>query len=294
MIKKAPWLLQLSKLRIVSFIKQNFCEYSIKLLLEVTGLKRSYWNKYKNYDSSKKDKKAINDIVKVYEENLKQFGYRRITKYLKEDYGIKYNSKKVLRIMRDNQIQPEYVRKMRRKMKYKQNKEKSLLQYPDLINRKFNDIKTRFSVLYTDVTYLIWKGERYYQSTIIDGYTKEIVDVKWSKYNDNKLVMDNLNDAINKIKLIKKDLNGIIIHSDHGYQYTSTIYHDKCLSNNITISMGKNYHCADNIVIESFHSLLKKATIHNKIYNSHEEYIQDVIKWNTWYSNRKEKDIIKK
>ncbi|WP_338993051.1 IS3 family transposase [Spiroplasma endosymbiont of Seladonia tumulorum] len=204
MIKKAPWLLQLSKLRIVSFIKQNFCEYSIKLLLEVTGLKRSYWDKYKNYDSSKKDKKAINDIVKVYEENLKQFGYRRITKYLKEDYGIKYNSKKVLRIMRDNQIQLEYVRKMRRKMKYKQNKEKSLLQYPDLINRKFNDIKTRFSVLYTDVTYLIWKGERYYQSTIIDGYTKEIVDVKWSKYNDNKLVMDNLNDAINKIKLIKK------------------------------------------------------------------------------------------
>ncbi|WP_342256657.1 hypothetical protein [Spiroplasma endosymbiont of Poecilobothrus nobilitatus] len=47
--------------------------------------------------------------------------------------------------------------------------------------------------------------------------------------------------------------------------------------------MGKKYHCADNIVIESFHSLLKKATIHNKIYNSHEEYIQDVIKLNTWY-----------
>jgi hypothetical protein len=57
--------------------------------------------------------------------------------------------------MRDNQIQPEYVRKMRKKIKYQQNKEKSLLQYPDLINRKFNDIKTRLSVLYTDVTYLI-------------------------------------------------------------------------------------------------------------------------------------------
>ncbi len=43
---------------------------------------------------AKKDKKAINDIVKVYEENLKQFEYQRITKYLKEDYDIKYNSKK--------------------------------------------------------------------------------------------------------------------------------------------------------------------------------------------------------
>ncbi len=48
--------------------------------------------------------------------------------------------------------------------------------------------------------------------TFIDGYNKEIVDVKLSKYNNTKLVMDNLNDAINKIKLIKKDLNGIIIH----------------------------------------------------------------------------------
>ncbi|WP_374697076.1 hypothetical protein [Spiroplasma endosymbiont of Polydrusus formosus] len=60
-------------------------------MLEITGLKRSYWDRYKNYDSSKKDKKAINDIAKVYEENLKQFRYRRITKYLNEYYDIKYN-----------------------------------------------------------------------------------------------------------------------------------------------------------------------------------------------------------
>ncbi len=82
--------------------------------------------------------------------------------------------------------------------------------------------------------------------------------------------MDNLNYAINKIKLIKKDLNGIIINSDHGYQYTSAIYHNKCLSNSIIISIRKKYRCADNIiVIKSFHSLLKKAIIHNKIYNPH-------------------------
>ncbi|UZQ30582.1 MAG: hypothetical protein OHM56_03335 [Spiroplasma phoeniceum] len=68
--------------------------------------------------------------------------------------------------------------------------------------------------------------------------------------------MCNLDAAINKIKQIKKDLSNIIIHSDHGFQYTSKIYNNKCISNEIRISMGKNYHCADNIVIESFHSLL--------------------------------------
>ncbi|UZQ30451.1 MAG: hypothetical protein OHM56_02655 [Spiroplasma phoeniceum] len=106
-----------------------------------------------------------------------------------------------------------------------------------------------------------------------------------------KLLWTNLDAEINKIKQTKKDLSNIIIHSDHGFQYTSKIY-NKCISSEIRISMGKNYHCADNIVIESFHSLLKKATIHNNIYLFHDEYINDVKKWNKLYSSRKEKDII--
>ncbi|UZQ30321.1 MAG: DDE-type integrase/transposase/recombinase [Spiroplasma phoeniceum] len=109
------------------------------------------------------------------------------------------------------------------------------------------------------MAYLIWNGKKHYQSTIIDGYNKKIVDAQWSKYNDNKIVMNNLDAAINKIKQAKKDFSNIIIHSDHGFQYKSKIYNNKCISNEIRISMGKNYHCADNIVIESFHYLLKKS-----------------------------------
>ncbi|UZQ29823.1 MAG: hypothetical protein OHM56_11955 [Spiroplasma phoeniceum] len=71
--------------------------------------------------------------------------------------------------------------------------------------------------------------------------------------------MKNLDATINKIKQTKKDLSNIIIHSNHGLQYTSKIYNNKCISNEIRISIGKNYHCADNIVVESFHSLLKKS-----------------------------------
>lgn len=51
--------------------------------------------------------------------------------------------------------------------------------------------------------------------------------------------------------------------------------------------MGKNYHCSDNVVIESFHSLLKKGTIYNNNYSSKEEYISDVKEWNLWYKNKK-------
>ncbi|WP_338956407.1 hypothetical protein [Spiroplasma endosymbiont of Polydrusus cervinus] len=34
------------------------------------------------------------------------------------------------------------------------------------------------------------------------------------------------------------------------------------------------------------------SLIHNKNYKSHNEYINDVKKWNKWYSNQKEKYII--
>ncbi|UZQ32166.1 MAG: IS3 family transposase [Spiroplasma phoeniceum] len=147
-------------------------------MLDITGLKRSYWDKYKNYLSNGKDNEPLKNIVKVYEENLKQFGSRRITKYLKEDYGIIYNAKKVLRIMNENNIQVEYVKRMRKKILIKKSKNKNIIKYPDLWNHKFNKIKEKFKVLFTDVTYLIWNGKKNYQSTIIDGYTKETVGVQ--------------------------------------------------------------------------------------------------------------------
>ncbi|WP_425379291.1 IS3 family transposase [Spiroplasma endosymbiont of Polydrusus pterygomalis] len=49
-----------------------------------------------------------------------------MTKYLKEDYGIVYNAKKVLRIMKENNIQAEYVKRMRRKILIKQNRNAKL------------------------------------------------------------------------------------------------------------------------------------------------------------------------
>jgi len=67
------------------------------------------------------------------------------------------------------------------------------------------------------------KGQKFkkYQLELI----KEIIDFKISKFNDLKLVMENLNSAIKKTK---NDCNEIIIHSDHGSQYTSNIYKNFC------------------------------------------------------------------
>ncbi|UZQ29652.1 MAG: transposase [Spiroplasma phoeniceum] len=119
-------------------------------MLDITGLKRSYWDKYKNYLSNGKDSEPLKNIVKVYEENLKQFGYRRITKYLKEDYDIIYNAKKVLRIMNENNIQAEYVKRTRKKILIKKTKNKNIIKYPDLWNHKSYNVRwsrTKYQLL---------------------------------------------------------------------------------------------------------------------------------------------------
>ena len=167
---------------------------------------------------------------------------------------------------------------MKKKKKHKNERIENNVK-PNLLNRNFNTDALN-KVWDTDVTYLIFKGSRAYLSTIIDLYDRHVVSYKISKNNDNKLVMDTLNEALGK----EKDIYGLIIHSDQGFQYTSYEYKDICESNGITISMSRKGTPIDDSPIESWHSLLKKETLYNNNITSLEEYIQLVEEWIEFYN----------
>ena len=109
----------------------------------------------------------------------------------------------------------------------------------------------------TDITYLIFKGTRAYLSTILDLYDRKVIAYKISKHNDIKLVKDTLNEAIAK----RKDVSGVILHSDQGFQYTSYEYKAICESNSIQISMSRKGTPIDDSPMENWHALLKKETL---------------------------------
>ena len=108
--------------------------------------------------------------------------------------------------MKKYYLMPNYIRRARKKNKNERIEDNIK---PDLLKRNFNTDKSN-KVWDTDVTYLIYKGARAYLSTIIDLYDRKVVAYKISKHNDNKLVMDTLNEAISK----RKDVYGLILHSD--------------------------------------------------------------------------------
>ena len=216
-------------------------------------------------------------IKEIFDDSKGTYGYRRIVEGIKIKYkGVVMNGKKVLRIMKKYNLMPEYVRKAKKKNKNERIEDNVK---PNLLNRNFNtDLPNK--LWDTDVTYLIFKGSRAYLSTIIDLNDRKVVAYKISKHNDNRLVMDTLNEAIAK----RKDVSGLIIHSDQGFQYTSYEYKAICESNGITISMSRKGTPIDDSPIESWHALLKKETLYNNNITSLEEYQKLIEEWIEFYN----------
>jgi putative transposase len=215
-------------------------------------------------------------VKEIFDDSKGTYGYRRITEGLKIKYGVIFNHKKVKRIMNKYNIKPEYIRKIRPNVTYKRIEENVK---PNLVNRKFN-INKENNVWCTDITYLILNNKRAYLSTIIDLYDRKVVAYKISKFNDNRLVMDTINEALNK----RKDVTGLIIHSDQGFQYTSFEYKVVCESKHIQISMSRKGTPIDDSPMESFHSILKKETLYNNNITSLQEYIILVEEWILFYN----------
>ncbi len=239
-------------------------------VLEIS--KRTYY-KYRNAED--KDYYDYLIIKEIFDDSKGTYGYRRITEGLKIKYGVIFNHKKVQRIMNKYHLMPKYHKKLN-KTTYRRIEANVM---PNLIKRKFN-IDEPNKIWLTDITYLIFNGKRLYLSTILDLYDRKVVTYKISKFNNNKLVTDTLTEAISK----RKDVYGLIIHSDQGFQYTSFEYKAICKSNGITISMSRKGTPIDDSPMESWHGLLKKETLYNNNLTSLQEYQKLVEEWIIFYN----------
>ncbi len=199
------------------------------------------------------------------------YGYRRLKKAILQETGWVINHKKLLRLMR------KYGLEVRYKKVYKRNYMKKYIEDNVKENILEGDFKSskKNEKWVTDITYIIYENQAVYLSTILDLYTRDIVSYVISKRNDVKLVKDTLEQALIK----EKDVHGVILHSDQGFQYTSYEYRAICEDNGITISMSRKGTPSDNAPIESFHSSLKRETLYSYNIANLGEYISLVEQW---------------
>ena len=129
------------------------------------------------------------------------------------------------------------------------------------IQEKENIIKRDFKAdkpltkLLTDITEVQCSDGKLYVSPVMDCFNGEIVALEMRENMKKELCVDT-------VKQLGK-LNGVILHSDRGSQYTSEAFREELKKQGITQSLSGTGHCYDNARMESFFATLKKEKLYN-------------------------------
>lgn len=224
--------------------------YPISVLCDILSLNRSSYYKWLQRDPSEqeaKDAELIDRICTLYQESNGIFGYRRIQLNLFRRFGLRCNHKRIYRVMRA--IGLESVIRRKRPNYIKSTPETTA---ENILNRNFNAENLNEKWL-TDVTeFKYGDSNKMYLSAILDLKDKSIVSYVVSHRNDNQLVFDTFDAAIQKYPDAKP-----LFHSDRGYQYTSKAFKTKLDASGMTQSMSRVGRCIDNGPMEAFWGTLK-------------------------------------
>ena len=137
----------------------------------------------------------------------------------------------------------------------------------------------------TDVSYIYSQQGRMYLSVIKDLYDNSIIAYQISKFNDLKLVMDNVSKVIND----KWDRSLFCcLHSDQGFQYTNIAYIRYLDDHSVTVSHSRKANCYDNACCENFFGHLKSECLElSDIPETNDQLINMVGEYIDFYNNRR-------
>lgn len=224
------------------------------ILLQVSGLAKSvYYYTLSKIDKDDKNKEIIDKIKEIFINNKERYGYRRITLELRNQ-GYNVNHKKVYRIMVKLSLKPL----KRNKRKYSSYKGTIGKIADNLIERNFNAEKPN-QKWYTDITEFNLRGEKCYLSPILDGFNGEVISYNTSKSPNLEQISDMLNKAFDG-----KNLEGLIFHSDQGWQYQHQSYQQRLKNKGIKQSMSRKGNSMDNGMMENFFGLLKTEMFYDQ------------------------------
>ncbi len=202
------------------------------------------------------------------------FGCRQLTLHLRRMLEKRINHKRIQRLMEIKGIQSVIRRK---KKKYPRSTPQHVAE--NLLNREFQaDAPNEKWV--TDVTeFKYGHGQKAYLSAILDLHDNTIVSYVLGHSNNNPLVFKTLELALESVSECKP-----LIHSDRGFQYTSTYFKEKLDAANMKQSMSRVGRCIDNGPMESFWGTLKceKYYLHN--YRTFDQLKNDIDDYIHFYN----------
>lgn len=125
----------------------------------------------------------------------------------------------------------------------------------------------------TDITYIETAEGWLYLSAVKDLHTGAIVGWSMGAHQDRELVLQ----AVLMALWQRRDRTPVILHSDHGCQFTSGEYQRFLKGHNLVQSMSAVGSCADNASMEGFFGMLKRERVNRRIYHTRAAARADVF-----------------
>ena len=152
----------------------------------------------------------------------------------------------------------------------------------NILNRKFVADNPNEKWL-TDVTeFKMTNGSKAYLSAILDLGDNSIISYVLGKSNNNKLVFDTLDKAIEANPTATP-----LFHSDRGFQYTCKTFKMKLNKINAVQSMSRVGRCIDNGPMEAFWGTLKSEMYYLRKFSTFEELEQAIDEYIKFYNTKR-------
>ena len=271
--------------------------YSLKILLSISNLPKSTYSyyhsdKHLDYISKHKqeDDRILSIITPVFIHHKERYGYRRIILALKNELsGI--NHKRIQRIMSSNNLLGKQPKNKYHSYKGDNGEYKENLLLHKEINTQTNKTEyiRDFSTTKpnekwtTDVSEFKAPGGKLYLSPIMDMYDGSIISYDISitpDFTQTKRMID-------KAFKDNPNLEGLIFHSDQGWQYQMKPYQKWLKDKGIKQSFSRKGNCMDNSLIENFFGIMKNEMYYGHEFKSLEELRRAMEKYIRYYNEER-------
>ena len=218
------------------------------------------------------------EIQKIFNTHKGRYGVRRVYREL-INRGYEVNHKRVQRLMHQMNLKGK-----RPKEKYHSYIGEVGKIADNLINRDFNTTAP-LQKWTTDVSQFSFSWGKCYISPILDMNTNEIISYDLSQSPNLEQIQRMLKGAFRKFPAVE----GLILHSDQGWQYQHAYFRNELKEHGIIQSMSRKGNCYDNCIMETFFGRLKNEMYYGyeKDYPTFEAFADAVREYISYYNNER-------
>jgi putative transposase len=258
---------------------------TVKLLCDTVQVSKSgyyAWTKRPVSERATENEALLARIRAIHEVSKQTYGSPRMTAALQSE-GIACGENRIARLMRENEIASEAVRKF----KITTTDSNHDLPIADRIYETENvdAVMAPNQVWVGDITYVATDEGWLFLAVFLDLFTRKIVGFSGDDNMRAELIMNALDMALGRQDVKDGEL---IAHSDRGSQYASEDYREKIRLCGIIASMSRKGNCWDNAHCESFFHSLKTELVYRTTFKTRKEAMQAIFEWiETWYNRHR-------